>query len=265
MNDLNLTVLQFKYAVASPEAILQEIKKDLITAYNNYCNPSTPNKNYNVLLYLSSRGEYFSQRIIDAMKEIQDNIELTEPEFFFNAIQQILGFIHESQKNNKERETIHQSFDNFLNKQISQGDRKMAKSKWEHVVNKRLATVLEHCAKRLQGLMGNSERLKGGPKAPIAREKSDQEKFMWRNTSKAAQQYGLNDPEVFRIVDEDIDLRDDLRKLINATKDVNARIPEYKNIRDAVARAKELINKTVVPKEASINKLLKKLLLKGCY
>jgi hypothetical protein len=202
---------------ASPEHIINDVRRDLIDAYNNYINSDKVKQAYNILPLLAERGEPNSIDIISRMQNIYNNIMTLSVTDLFHEVNAILNIINNlSQNNHKEiRTSIHDSY--VIKRDSDRQEREAAKSKFEQVVFKKLARILETQAKKLKGLGLIKKPLLGGPDETVAKELSNQEIWMFRKTP-AAEKYNLDDDEVWTKVWSDPDMKFKISKLIRAIK-----------------------------------------------
>lgn len=216
-------LLEYKYNLKAVAATDKErvdaVRQALLDAYNHYVNISSRDLKpaYNILPLLAEQGERFSRQIIALMEDLINDIDTADLYALFDKVQSILAVIDELQSGKKQelRDSLHEMFP--LRRETDRNRREMAKSKFENVVFKKLASILKKQAQALNIMLGKNMPTVGGPTEPEVREPTKQEQFMFRQTPMAVHN-GLDNPEVFAQVWGLQDLKRRLIRLINKGK-----------------------------------------------
>lgn len=212
----NLFELKYnlKSEAASLPEMMNDIKRDLISAYNHYVNASTAKEP--VLQIVADLGEPFSKSLIHNMDKTIANIDVLaeSPILLFKVVNNMLGAIQEVKDDPEKRvrNTIHDSI--RVTKQSDRNYRELLKSKFEMTLY-RLSSVLEKQAKILKAFLPKDIPLAGGVVSP-ERKQLSRDKLLAFSRTPAAQMYGLNSLDVLERVLFYDDLRQKLTTLINA-------------------------------------------------
>lgn len=208
---------------ATPREMFGDIKRELTDAYNNYINQRTVVKAYNILPLLGNAGEINSRRLVSLMGDLHKNIMDKTPSILLTEVNGILAVIDELQQDNhkKIRDSIRQHWREVNKRVPTENEEKMALSKWEQVVNKKLANILNKQAKELKKMTGSEEAIMGGAVSPMVREPTKQEQFMFRQTPLAVHHH-LDDGHIFSKIWDNPELKPRLVHLINKAKSKDA-------------------------------------------
>lgn len=213
-NRHNLTIVAGE---KEDEQKINDVRQAILDAFNNYVNLTTVKPAYNILPLLSEQGEKYSRQIISLMQDLVNDIDTMDLYDMFHNIQLILTVINNLQKHNikKLRESIDNAFP--LQRETDRNRREMAKSKFENVVFKKLASILFKLSNSLNVMLGKSQSIVGGPSEPRVKEPTKQEQFMFRQCQLSIIHH-LDNPDVFAKVWGYPDLKRRLIRLINQGK-----------------------------------------------
>ena len=214
-----------KSEAASPKDTFDSVKRELRDAYNNYINPKTFVKAYNILIILDSLGEIHSRQITNLMKDLNEKIFDSTPQDMLTKVNGILAIIDSLQDKNHVtiRNSIRKHWAEVQRRVPSDNELKMALSKWEQVVNKKLASILHKQAEKLKVLAKSNEAIMGGPVKPIPMEPTAEEQFRFRFTPLAVH-HRLDDPEIFNKVWDNPELKPRVIDLINKSENVKTKV-----------------------------------------
>lgn len=98
-----------------------------------------------------------------------------------------------------------------------------ALSKWEQVVNKKLANILHKQAVDLKKITGSSEEIMGGPVKPLPREPTAEEQFRFRFTPLAVHHH-LDDAIIFNKIWDNPELKPRVIDLINNSENKKTKV-----------------------------------------
>ncbi len=219
-------LLEYKYdlaATAGPKELeqkLNDVRQEILDAYNHYINIDSKNLKpaYNIVPLLAESGEKFSKQVIALMEDLVNDIDTIDLHDLFAKVQNVLAVIDELQTGKKTdvRNSIHDMF--TMRRDTDKNRREIAKSKFENVVFKKLAAILQKAAKSLNVLLGKSSSIMGGPTEPQVKEPTKEEQNMFRRTQLAVIHH-LDDGPIFgKIWVEHPDLKRRMIRLINKGK-----------------------------------------------
>ncbi len=199
------------------EQKINDVRQEVLDAFNNYFNPKTVKPAYNIIPLLAEQGEKYSRQITALMEDLVNDVDSLDLYNLFQGIQNILAVVSNLQEG--ERKALRDSIDNAfpLQRETDRNRRTMAKSKFENVVFKKLASILEKLSKRLNIMLGKSMSMVGGPTEPEVKEPTKQEQFMFR-TCPLAVKHGLDNPETFAKIWLMPELRRKLIRVMNRGK-----------------------------------------------
>lgn len=206
-----------KSEAASDDQKINDVKQALLDAYNNYVNIDKVKPAYNILPLLDQAGEQYSKQIIALFEDLINDIDTKDLHELFGKVNSLLAVISELQNENgkKVRDSIHSIMP--LRRETDKNRREMAKSKFENVVFKKIASILQKAGSTLSRMVGSANTLMGGPSEPQVKEPSKQEMYMFR-FSPTARAYHLDNPEVFAKVWSDLSFKRRIIYLINSAK-----------------------------------------------
>jgi len=211
--------LKYSFVSEASEQRVNEVRQAIIDAYNHYVNIDSRGLKpaYNIIPLLAESGEKFSKQITALMEDLVNDIDTIDLHDLFSKIQNVLAVIDELQHGKKEevRNSIHDMF--VMRRDTDKNRREVAKSKFENVVFKKLASILAKQAKALNVLLGKSNLIMGGPTEPEVKEPTKEEQNMFRRTQLAVANH-LDDGPVFGQVWSQPDLKRRLIRLINKGK-----------------------------------------------
>jgi hypothetical protein len=239
-----------KSLAASKEETLDQVKTNLINAYNLYVNSSKAKEP--VLQMLANAKEPFSKKLISSMEELVANINKLSAQLLFKRVVGILDSIR-NMKNDPEktvRNFIHDSV--RVNKESDRNYREHMKSKFEMVIS-RIFSIFEKQGRILQSVIAletpevhpmGSEEI-GGP----VRKELSKDKILMFMKSPAAQDYGLDDLETMTRVLSYPDLKSKITTLINAVDRGHVPIdgPEVKSDVEAIMKIYQDRQHTNIP------------------
>lgn len=211
-------IFELKYDLKSEAAslpeVINDVKRDLISAYKYYVNGDTAKDP--ILQAVADSGEPFTKAFIREMEKTIANIDMlaSSPALLFQQVNHMLGMIKEADEDPKKtvRNFIHDSIRAF--KESDKNYRERFKSKFETMIH-RISTVLEKQAKILSVFLPKETDLSGGIVFPERAQLSKEKLLVFSRTS-AAQFYGLSSLEVMEKVLSYDDLKQKLTTLINA-------------------------------------------------
>jgi hypothetical protein len=217
--DLFESKYDLKSEAATPREIYSDIKRELTDAYNNYINQRTAVKAYNIVPLLGNAGEINCRRIISLMKDVHENINDKTPSTLLREVNSVLAVISELQEDNhkKVRNSIRQHWIDVNRRVPTDNEMGMALSKWEQVVNKKLASILSKEAEKLKKISRSDETIMGRPTEPMVREPTKQEQFMFRQTPLASHHH-VDDGDMFFKIWDNPELKPNLIRLINKSR-----------------------------------------------
>lgn len=197
---------------SSIENIVDQVKRDLINAYNLYVNSQRTKDP--VLQMLADAGEPFSKSLVKNMEEIIGNIDSLTLVQLFNRVNKILESIKElkSDPDKKVRQSIHDLV--RVNKESERNYREHVKSKFEMVVS-RLSSILEKQALILRKFLPKETALEGGAVETQRKELSKEKLLMFMRTP-GAQTYGLDNIDVMTKLLTYPEIRQKITTLVNA-------------------------------------------------
>lgn len=151
------------------------------------------------------------------MEDLINDIDTIDLHDLFGKVQNVLAVIDELQHGKKAavRSSIHDMYVKRRDTDVNR--REMAKSKFENVVFKRLASILKEAAKSLNILLGKTTEIIGGPTEPEVKEPTKEEQNMFRFTQLAVLHH-LDKGPIFGQVWLQPDLKRRLIRLINKSK-----------------------------------------------
>lgn len=215
---------ELKYSLVS-EAVSDEdkrinlVRQELVDAYNHYINIDSRQLKpaYNIVPLLAESGEKYSKQLISLMENLVRDIDTKDLYEIFDKVQAILAFITELQgaKRSEVRNSIHDMIP--IRRDTDKNRREQAKSKFENVVFKKLASLLEKQAKSLNVMLGKSAPIAGGPTEPEVKEPTKEEQNMFRRTQLAVAHH-LDHGPIFGQIWGYPDLKRRLIRLINKGK-----------------------------------------------
>lgn len=215
-------LFELKYGLkseASEDKRVIAVRQAVLDAYNHYVNIDSRSlmPAYNILPLLAEHGEKFSKQIIALMEDLVNEIDTIDLHDLFSKIQNVLAVISELQDGKKVelRNSINDMF--VVRRESDRNRREMAKSKFENVVFKKLASILEKQAKTLNILLGKSDSILGGASEPAVKEPSKQDQNFFRMTPTAVA-YHLDNQDVFNQVWTNPDFKRRITYLINSAK-----------------------------------------------
>lgn len=220
-------LLETKYDLiseaATPREMFGDIKRELTDAYNNYINQRTVVKAYNILPLLGNAGEINSRRLVALMSDLHKNMNDKTPSTLLTEVNGILAVIDELQQDGhrKIRDSIRQHWKEVNKRVPTENEEKIALSKWEQVVNKKLANILNKQAKELKKMSGSGEAIMGGAVKPMVMEPTKEEQNRFRYTPLAVH-HRLDDGHIFSKIWDNPDLKPNLINLINKSENKNA-------------------------------------------
>lgn len=206
-------LFELKYNLKSEGSSINDIKKNIINAYNLYVNSDKAKDP--VLQILANAGEPFSKSLIFEMEKMVANIDnlANQPDKLFQEIVRILDGIAgiKSDPEKKVRNFIHDSI--RVTKESEKNYREHLKSKFEMVLY-RLYSILEKQMKILNAFVSKDNI----SKEQISTEKKElsKEKLLMFMRTPAAQVYGLDNMDVILQIMSYSDSKSRLTTLINA-------------------------------------------------
>lgn len=214
-----------KSEAASPKETFDSVKRELKDAYSNYIDPKTFVKAYNILIILDSLGEIHARQITNLMKDLNEKIFNSTPQDMLTKVNGILAIIDSLQDKGHVtiRNSIRKHWAEVQRRVPSDNELKMALSKWEQVVNKKLASILHKQAEKLKVLAKSDEAIMGGPVKPMVMEPTAEEQFRFRFTPLAVH-HRLDDPEIFNKVWDNSELKPRVIDLINKSENVKTKV-----------------------------------------
>lgn len=213
-NKYNLRVMA---GTKEDEQKIRDVRQEILDAFNNYFNPKTVKPAYNIVPLLAEQGEKYSRQLMALMEDLVNDVDTLDLYNLFSGIQNILAVISNLQEG--ERRVLRNSIDDAfpLQRETDRNRRTMAKSKFENVVFKKVASLLKKLAEKLSRMLGKSLPMIGGPTEPEVKEPTKQEQFMFRQCPLAVAHH-LDDPEVFAKVWGTPDLKRRLIRVMNRGK-----------------------------------------------
>lgn len=235
-------LLELKYNLKSEAASIQDvindIKKDIISAYTLYVNPKTAKEP--ALQMFADGGEPHCAKIVAYMTAMVAKIDTlaATPSHLFRAVNKILELctLLDKELRGDKSSPNRLPGQSTLN-QLHNHKRKLG------TVLQRLSSILAKQAKLLRKFMPEESPLAGDATVPIPQPLSKDQLFMFMHTP-AAQSFGLDNYDVMTQIQQYPELREQVRKIVNSIN--RGHNPSSPEIMKEVQAIKEWLNRTQI-------------------